>query len=81
MNKKEKIDELYAYLAIDSDDGTEGIISFDVGMGPMPMISSDMENVEGLRPIAKKVVKKTGAVVRLVRFTKRDLVETLEYDD
>jgi hypothetical protein len=81
VKKVKKIDEMYAYVAVDPDDNTEGIVSFFGGLGNMPMVSADMENVEGLRPIAEEAAKQSGAVIRLVRFTNRELIETIEYDD
>lgn len=75
---KQRIDEMFAFVAVDEEDGTEGVCS--VWMSPeeghMPLIGADMNRVESLRPAAELIARQTGLTVRLVKFVTRvDLEE------
>lgn len=70
MNGQVEIDEMYAFIALDPADNTEGIISMQMGSMHMPLVGADMTRVEQLRPHARAIGEATGTQVKLVRFTK-----------
>jgi hypothetical protein len=73
-----RIQHVHAWVSVDADD-EEGIIGF---MGPdrqwMPMIAADEARLRQLRPFAERTAKATGRPVRLLRFTVREELETIE---
>lgn len=71
------IDQMYAFVAVDEEDGTEGICSYQTSIGHMPLIGADMARVDSLRPIAQEIATAANLEVRLIRFTNRTDVETL----
>ena len=46
------ITELYAFVAMDNEDGNEGVMGFMTDQGMMPMIGADLKRVESLTSIA-----------------------------
>lgn len=79
MDGKERINEMYAFVAIDSD-GTEGVCSFysRAMSGHMPMVGADTARVDLLRPIAQDMAKQMGVPIRVLRFTVREEIEVIE---
>lgn len=55
-----KIDRLFAFVAIDPEDGDEGVMGFATQRGWMPMIGADQARVESLKPMAEEIKKTTG---------------------
>jgi hypothetical protein len=72
-----KIDEMYAFIAKDPDGG-EGLAAFLTNEGWQPMVGADMARVHLLKPIAEKLAKNTGQPIKLVKFTTRTEIETIE---
>lgn len=76
MNKKQsnskflKIDELYAFIAVDKDG--EGVMAFKEGGIWIPMIGADMERVDSLKPFADHLSKKSGIPYEIRRFKRVD---------
>jgi hypothetical protein len=64
-----RIDDIYAFLAVDREDGDEGIMGF--GNPPMPMIAADLTRLQQLRPLAEAMARAGHIRVKLVRFTTR----------
>lgn len=76
-----RIEQMYAFVALDPEDDTEGIIGFQAAPGPsgmMPMVGADMERVDDLRPMAQAIATRTGLQVRLLRFEVRTELEVIE---
>lgn len=70
-----KIDELLAWISVDQD-GNEGIIGAKlIGDTFMPFVGADMPRIESLRGKAREISLHTGYPVRLVRFSKREVLE------
>ena len=67
-----KIDEIFAFVAVDKD-GDEVIMAGFFGDMEMvmPLIGADMARVDSLRPIAELTGKMAGVEVKLIRFTNR----------
>lgn len=73
------IEEIWAFLSVDPSDNTEGIIA---RTGPdgitIPMIAADAARLMSLIPEMEQTVQVTGRPIRLVKFTTRQEVRTIE---
>jgi hypothetical protein len=70
-----RIEELWAYVAIDKDD-IEGIVSASVpGLGHVPLVGADKERMLSYKSYAKMTARVTGAKIKLVRFSTREEIE------
>lgn len=73
MKKLLRIEEMYAFVATDPSDNTEGIMGF---LGPdkiwMAMVGADMDRINSLKPFADMIAKKTGIKYKILRFSKRE---------
>lgn len=79
MKGQLRIETVYAFVALDPADNTEGVIAVTTpGQMMMPLIGADLEMVEKLRPIAKATAQTTGATVTLLHFTTRTEIEVIE---
>lgn len=73
------IDELYAFIVLDRADDTEGIPLWEPAPGTYtPIIAADMERVTSLREVAEQVATEQQQPVHLVRFSQREVLETIE---
>ena len=72
-----RIESMYAFIAVDPDDDTEGVIGFTAPSGWIPMVGADMEMVEKLRPMAEGIARAHTQTVKLVHFTQREEVEVI----
>jgi hypothetical protein len=68
-----RIDDIYAFLAVDRTDGDEGIMGF--GNPAVPMIAADLTRLQQLRPLAEQLAKAGDLRVKLVRFTTRTEID------
>lgn len=72
-----RIEELYAFVAENADG--EGITAhFDPQQGWLPMIVSRREVVDALREVAQDMATRDGLRIKLVRFSVRTELETIE---
>jgi hypothetical protein len=78
----QRIERLYAYVAVEADGG-EGVAAWrGPGMlGLMPMIGADQQRVRALRPEAQKVAAELGRPIILCRFERRVELERIDPDD
>lgn len=80
MSMPRRIETLWAFIALDPEDNTEGIIA-DLSsptMGPTPLIGADEARVKSLRPIAEAAARLGGYEVKLIRFDNRVVEEVIE---
>lgn len=75
---KLKIEELFVWVSVD-ENGNEGVCATLVAGIMMPLIAADKAMLVKIRPLALRVKQQaTGRrKVRLIRFTKREELETL----
>lgn len=73
-----RIEAIYAFLAIDPDDDAEGVIGFLGPDGWLPMIGADEARIKSLRPIALDLAQRTAGPITLVKFSRRELLETIK---
>lgn len=72
------VKELWAYLAVDPDDGDEGIVAAWVSGSWTPLVGADRQRMESLRELATAYAHDAGRLFRLVRFDQRTDVETID---
>lgn len=80
MRGQLRIEQMYAFIALDPADNTEGVIGFtDALTGEsMPMVGADMKMVDKLRPLARRAARAGGVKVTLCRFEIRTELESYE---
>lgn len=75
--KPHRIERLYAWIVKDAT-GEDGVPAFRGADGAaMPMIGSDKERIESLRPLVERLNREEGYPVRLVEFTAMVVLETI----
>lgn len=52
----QKITELWAYVAVDPQDDTEGLVAFSHDSVMIPMVCANLDRVNSLREIVDKIV-------------------------
>ncbi len=72
------VKELWAYLAVDPDDGDEGIVAAWVNGSWTPLVGADRQRMESLRELATTYAKEARRVFRLVRFDQRTVVDVID---
>lgn len=73
-----RIDELYAFVAEDTEgEGLTGFRNPQTGEW-MPMVAADAARVESLRDMARSIAIFSKKPVRLVRFSVREEVEVFQ---
>ena len=72
------INEFYAFLAVDEEDGNEGVVARTTPNNMiMPLVASNKERVKSLLPIAQEIADASNVEVRLVKFSVRESVKTI----
>lgn len=76
MKKALRIDELFAYLAVDEADGTEGIVAVGgiSGVPNHPLVGADRDRMESYRSLVTQLCRTKR--ITLVRFSNRETLET-----
>ena len=72
-----RIDEMYAFVMVDPEDDTEGVIGFRSPQGWMPMVGADLKRVESLKQVAQEMSDELGRPVTVLRFTVREEIGTI----
>jgi hypothetical protein len=75
-NEMPRIDAIWAFLSIDPEDGNEGVIAGPL-MGPgsvVPLVAADEKRLASLEPFAQQWAEVFGRVVRLVKFSQREVI-------
>ena len=75
-----KITELWAWVAIDPNDGDEGVVADYVGGMWYPMIGADEERVKSMEKKARDRCNTIGATMRLIKLHLRTDIKTIEPD-
>lgn len=65
-----RIDEFYAYVAIDPD-GDEALVGYPVKGEWRPFVCADKARFESLRPLAQRIANESGQTIRLLQFHTR----------
>lgn len=76
-NTLPRIDEIWANLSIDAY-GNEGVVGgYFPGSGWLPLIAADQKRLDGIRQMALAIARESGMRIRLVKFTTREVLETI----
>lgn len=70
MNGQLRIEEMFAFVALDPEDNTEGVVA----VAGMPLVGADMEMVDKLRPAAQMLANIAGIEIMVLKFSVRDQV-------
>jgi hypothetical protein len=71
-------DELFVYLSTD-DEGDSGVIYMETaGAAKIPLVAENRRKAQALQPIAEHLATTMGRTVTLVRFSRRDDLESWE---
>lgn len=73
---EEPLDQLWAFVSVD-EKGQEGLCGMTIGNDNFPMITGKKTVLANMRVAAQHVSKKSGKPVRLVRFSRAEVVETI----
>ena len=75
-NEMPRIDCIWAFLSVDEKDGNEGVCAAMLpGLpGLTPLIAADERRLKLLTPWAEDLARRTGRVIRLVKFTNREVI-------
>jgi len=79
-----RIEEMYAFIAEDTEPDDEGIIGMRTGPDDdgryiwVPLVGADMARVDSLRPIALGIGRQSGKKIKLARFSNRQDLETIQ---
>lgn len=71
-----QLEGIWAYIG--ESDGGEGLLAAAIDGRVVPLIAADLGRVEQLRVHAQRAADQSGVAVRLVRFTQRVEVDTIE---
>lgn len=77
MQGQERIDEVFAFVAVDTD-GTEGVPAVGIGKMVMPLMGADTARMDSMMASAQEVTDKLGKQVELVVYRQREHVRWLE---
>ena len=77
-----KIEELFVFVAEDEEgEGVPAFVTANAGLPGnvwMPLFAADSARVDSLRELARGMSERTGKRIRLLRFTVREELETIE---
>lgn len=76
MSEGFKIESISAFISVD-ENGEEGILAQKIGGSWMPFIMADETRLLEMKPLAESIAQKQPQPIKLVRFTHRVDVETL----
>lgn len=63
---------MFAFVAVDSDRQREVIVGMRDQDHWQPLVTADTDEVERLKPIARRLARDSGREITLVRFTKSE---------
>jgi hypothetical protein len=68
---------MWAFLSVDPENGNEGIIAGPLmGSGSVvPLVTADEKRLASLEPFARQWAQVFGRVVRLVKFSQREVIK------
>jgi hypothetical protein len=70
-----RIDEMFAFIA--SDETGEGVCACYSAEGWMPMVGADWARFESYKEIAQRIATEGKKEIHLVKFSKRELLQTI----
>jgi hypothetical protein len=74
----DRIEKLWAYVAINPVDTNEAIVAMEDRGVKLPLIASDRGWLNELMPYAQRVATRRGVIVKLIEFGGRRELQTLQ---
>jgi hypothetical protein len=78
MKQPFKITTLTAFVMTDGD-GVEGILAIGKDGEWMPLVAADEARITSFRPYAESVARRCNRPVKLIRFSVREELETINH--
>jgi hypothetical protein len=75
-----RITEIFAFIAEDTGPEDEGVTAMSIGPLMLPMVGADEARVRSLMPKAQEIARITGKTIRLMRFSGRQVLKTINPD-
>lgn len=74
------IDEIWAIVGENPDDDppTEGVVAFQTRDGWLPLIAADPARLKHIREMGKVLSAAQGKAFKVIKFSTREVVETLD---
>jgi hypothetical protein len=67
-----RIDQVWAFVAVD-EDGNEGVCAAPfTGMGVVPLIAADEARLASILPVAQRIATMSGRTVKLIKLSVRE---------
>jgi len=66
-------------MAISKDIKGEGIVSMIAANGAMPLISGNKKMLPLLVDCARKIAKESGQIIRICKFTSKEVIEEINF--
>jgi SepF-like predicted cell division protein (DUF552 family) len=74
-----RITTIQAFIALDPEDNSEGIIGMMMPNGQwMPLIAADPDRLKDLRPLAENMAEQTHKEIKLIRLSVREDLEIIK---
>lgn len=70
--------EVYAFMAVDPADDSEGIVGYKIGNSIVPLVASDDKRLDSYRPLAQQVATATNQEIRVAKFSIREDLEVIK---
>jgi len=77
-NHLTRIDAVWMAISVDPDDETEGVCAFLLNGAWTPLIAADEARLPFVRQKAAQIAEETGMLVKLIRLSTREEVESFD---
>ncbi|MET2951288.1 hypothetical protein ABXV18_24710 [Vibrio owensii] len=74
-----ELDCLYAYIADNGGEEGEGIIASMSPLGVTPLVSGSFDTAMKMKPLAENVAKTSGKDVKLVKYSRTNVIEEISH--
>lgn len=72
------IESVWVAVAVDDAEQIEGLCAVQIGHRMMPLIAADEQRLPFVRTEAERIARESGQVIRLIRLTTREVIETID---
>lgn len=75
------IDEVWAVVADDPNDNTEGVVAFQTFDGWLPLIAADPKRLDQIKKLGRQMSAAKGEPFKLIKLSVREVVEVIDGRD
>lgn len=72
------IDEVWAVVAEDPNDNTEGVVAMQTDIGWLPLIAADKDRLENIKEWGRQMSAVRGQPFKLIKLSTREVVEDID---